>query len=219
MHQSCRRAGGYRVIRGKITAAMLQQHMLQQHLACPKCGYDLHGIPAVRCPECGFRYDAAVLRSISASADWVRLIVARSAIVRATIAAGLAVPSVCHTLGATGWLLLLIMFATYAAVFVTWLEMTEAYHGPHSVPTLVRLFVGCGIGLTLLFWRLGPAVSMAGVFFLAAAWLKRLRDWPTLPTPPSAEPTDFRRFVDRHTRACSITLVASSLLVLLALVR
>ncbi len=34
---------------------------LAKHLACLECGYDLHGIPEVRCPECGFHYDAKAL--------------------------------------------------------------------------------------------------------------------------------------------------------------
>lgn len=31
---------------------------------CPSCGYNLYGIPEVRCPECGFRYDLRAVRSL-----------------------------------------------------------------------------------------------------------------------------------------------------------
>ncbi|HNQ24134.1 MAG TPA: hypothetical protein PKK06_13690 [Phycisphaerae bacterium] len=34
-------------------------------LFCPRCGYDLRGIPARRCPECGFGYDRAGLRQLA----------------------------------------------------------------------------------------------------------------------------------------------------------
>ncbi len=33
---------------------------------CPQCGYDLWGIPEQRCPECGFRYQWAAIRRMSA---------------------------------------------------------------------------------------------------------------------------------------------------------
>lgn len=35
-------------------------------IACPKCGYNLHGIPEDRCPECGFGYDHESIRTFSA---------------------------------------------------------------------------------------------------------------------------------------------------------
>lgn len=31
-------------------------------LACPKCGYALHGLPTHTCPECGLNFDPEVLR-------------------------------------------------------------------------------------------------------------------------------------------------------------
>jgi len=42
-------------------------------LHCPRCGYDLRGIPEDRCPECGFRYEHAAIRMIVADGEEYRL--------------------------------------------------------------------------------------------------------------------------------------------------
>jgi rubredoxin len=50
---------------------------------CPSCGYNLFGIPQVRCPECGFRYDyagiAALAKEESLRSYWAKLVITRSA--------------------------------------------------------------------------------------------------------------------------------------------
>ncbi|MCP4251012.1 MAG: hypothetical protein GY778_28575 [bacterium] len=42
------------------------------NLLCPQCGYNLRGIPEDRCPECGFGYDRAAIRSIASAENWER---------------------------------------------------------------------------------------------------------------------------------------------------
>src|SRR5215813_4087013 len=34
----------------------------EENLSCPLCGYDLRGLSAPRCPECGSRFEWAELR-------------------------------------------------------------------------------------------------------------------------------------------------------------
>lgn len=186
--------------------------MLEEHLACPKCGYDLHGIPEARCPECGFGYDAAALRSVATYAEWVRLGVAQRLIVRATIAAAFALPVVCARLGAAGWMQLCVAIAAYAAAFLTWVFLTDAYRGWASGPSLLALFIGLGVGIGLAL-RVLPMSALVGAFaVLASAWWVRLRNWPTLPPSENSESAELRRSVERYSRAGTLLLILATLL-------
>ncbi len=193
--------------------------MLEEHLACPKCGYDLHGIPEVRCPECGFRYDAAALRSMIASDECTRLVVARDVTVRATIAAGLLVPLICSSLGIFGWSLFFVVAVAFIVVFSTWVVLTNAYRGLSSVPNLLTLFVALAVGIGFIL-RSVPGLTMyAAILILALTWVSRLMDWPILPRNCDAGTDDLRRSVDRYSIVATLMLVAASTLFLVVLVR
>jgi hypothetical protein len=195
--------------------SLLYNHpaMLEQHLPCPKCGYDLHGIPAVRCPECGFRYDADALRSVHESAETKRLTTARGIIVRGVAATALALPAVCERAGVTGWPQLLIVAFVYLVAFATWIVMSDEYRGLVSVPNLILLIVAVGLALGLAIRVSRFVVLMAGCVVLAQAWQMRLRDWPSLPTVHDETATEFRRVVDRYSLAATTVLVVTSLFV------
>ncbi|UCC29102.1 MAG: hypothetical protein JSU86_12970 [Phycisphaerales bacterium] len=192
---------------------------LEDHLACPKCGYDLHGIPEVRCPECGFRYDAAALRSMAASAEWIRLVAARMLIVRATLAAALTIPAVLDHLGISGLSFFCVTAVAYLAAFLTWAVLTDVYTGPTSIPTLLVVLLGFGAFIRCI-GHAGPWVSLAaGAVFLLLAWMVRIRYWPTLPPPSNTPSTELRRSVVRHSVAGTVLLLVASLLVVIVLVR
>lgn len=192
--------------------------MLDEHLACPQCGYDLHGIPESRCPECGFGYDAAALQSMANTAGIVRLEVARRVIVRATIAGGLALPSVCDRLGVSGWFQFWVLAVAYIVAFSTWLILTDAYRGLISVPNLLTLFVAHAVAIYYLLGAFHFLAVTAGVIVLAMAWHLRLRDWPALSTPANVESEELRCSVAQYSRTCLIALIAATALVLIALV-
>ena len=163
--------------------------MEEEHLACPKCGYDLYGIPEVRCPECGFRYDYKALRSLAASAEWARLASARTLIVRAAAVTALAAPAVAENLGVAGLWLFTLAVAAYMAAFLTWVVFTDAYTGPESLPDLFVLLLAVALGLGLIL-RLGSVLALVpGTGFLFWAWLVRIRDWPVLATLGNAPST------------------------------
>lgn len=191
--------------------------MLDEHLACPRCGYDLHGIPEIRCPECGFRYDAAAIRSMTASSDWARLAVARVVIVRSAIAAGLMLPAVCGRLGITGWTQFSVVSVGYVVTFSTWLVLTESYRGLISVPSLMTLFVALAVGFGIVLGSFPFLALVIGVAVLAIAWVDRLRSWPVLPLRVDGEADDLQRSVVRHSMVATLMLVvASASLVLVA---
>ena len=193
--------------------------MLEDHLACPRCGYDLHGIPEVRCPECGFRYDAAALRSMAASAEWTRLAAARDLIVRGAIAAGSATPAVCEQVGISGWAQFGVVAVAYTAVFLTWIVLTERYGDLASIPNLVLLYVAIAVGIGFLL-RLCPACALGvGILALAFAWSIRLRNWPRLSPPENIRHAELRRSVVRYSLVGTSLLLFASLLMLFALVR
>jgi hypothetical protein len=190
--------------------------VLKEHLACPQCGYDLHGIVEVRCPECGFRYDAAALRSTAASAAWIRVISAKSVTVCAAIAFALAGPVICVRLGASGWIQLCAIAIAYLVAFATWLAHSEAYRGPASTPVLIVIFASGGLAWRLLF-VFPPLVPLSlSLLLLLWAWLIRLRQWPAIPVLGNVEPADLRHSAVRYSVVSTTCLVVASCALLLA---
>lgn len=185
---------------------------LEEHLACPKCGYDLHGIPEARCPECGFGYDAAAIRAMAVHAESMRFGAARKLTGRATIVVAFALPVACVRFGADGWTALWIAVVAYLTAFVTWVLVTVAYRGLASVPGLFALLAGTGMafGFTLLLF---PIFSVAGsLLVLPFAWRIRLRHWLPLPPPGNGHSAELRRSVDRYSRAGTLLLIVATLL-------
>ena len=192
---------------------------LDEHLTCPKCGYDLYGIPEVRCPECDFRYDAAALRSIAASGEWIRLVAARTLILRASVAAALAVPTVLDRFAISGLALLFVVGVVYFAAFLTWVALTDSYVGLASIPNLIIVFLGIGLAFVFV-GNAEPWISFGlATVFLFFACTARTRRWPKLPPPGNAPSTELRRSVVRHSVAGNVLLIVASLLVAGSLLR
>jgi len=193
--------------------------MLDEHLTCPKCGYDLYGIPEVRCPECDFRYDAAALRSTAASAEWLRLITARTVIVRSAVASALVMPFVVRAvpIGPIGWFHIVVVVDI--AAFVTWLGFRDAYRGPASIPSLLMLLVGICLGMMFVLRHFPWVLPVIALLVLASVWVARLSDWPKLHPAGNAPSTELRRSVIRHSIAGNVLLVVASLLVAVSLLR
>lgn len=61
---------------------------------CPSCGYNLHGIPELRCPECGFGFDRPAVEATARSEFYRDFWTCRAVIVRSVFAAALALPAV-----------------------------------------------------------------------------------------------------------------------------
>lgn len=192
--------------------------MLEDHIVCPKCGYDLHGIPAVRCPECGFRYDAAALKSVASSMLWTRIASGRDVTVRSAIAIVLALPAVCDRLGIFGLRQLLLVGAAYLAAFVTWFVATEAYRDLGAWPRLMAMFflIGLLFRFAASFAAWPPLI--AGAVVMATAWSLRLRHWPVLLDRSQHGADDVYRSVDRYSVAATWLVVVATIVVVFALV-
>ena len=190
--------------------------VLAEHLTCPNCGYDLYAIPEVRCPECGFRYDAGALRSIVASEDWIRFTAARCIIVRTALAAALAFPAACERIGVSGWAQFWLVAVAYVATFLTWVVVSDSYGGLVSVPNLLRLFVVLVFSLRFILGFL-PLLSLVGsIVALALAWVVRIRDWPALSPPETVRSPIWRRPIERYSLAATSILILATTLVLIA---
>ena len=190
-------------------------------MACPNCGYDLYGIPEVRCPECGFRYDIPALRSMAASAEWTRLVAGRTLTVRAVWAAVLVVPAVLDGLGINGIAAFLVVAVSCVIAFVVWVVLTDAYTGLASIPKLLAVMLGLGaLFVFVCIAGVLPLISFgAGIIFLILAWMVRIRHWPQLPPAANAPSPKLRRLVIRHSYAGTVLLLLASILVIVALFR
>lgn len=65
---------------------------------CPSCGYNLHGIPEIRCPECGFGFDRPAVEATARSEFSRDFWTCRAVIVRSAFAAALALPALLYVL-------------------------------------------------------------------------------------------------------------------------
>jgi len=195
---------------------------LDEHLTCPKCGYDLYGIPEVRCPECDFRYDAAALRSTATSAEWLRLITARTVIVRSAVASALVLPFVLPDVATSPIetvLVLFILFTVYVASFLTWVILRDAYRGLVSIPLLLLLFFGVCLGLMFVLIQFPKVVPIVALLIIMSAWVARLSDWPKLHPRGNVRATGLRRSVVRHSVVGNILLIVASFLVAISLLQ
>lgn len=161
---------------------------LAKHLACLECGYDLHGIPEVRCPECGFHYDAKALVWVATFDEAARLAAARILIARATAAAALAAPCGCLSVGFGGWGTAFLLMACFLGAFITWAAYADHYDGIESIPLLSIIFSWAAVfyWLGVLIYPLGLLICDA--FVLLTAWVIRLRHCPAYRPAILAEP-------------------------------
>ena len=188
--------------------------MAIEHPACPQCGYDLHGIPEIRCPECGFRFDKAALRDLAEAAEYYRIAAARNVVIRTALALVLGMPFLCAVAGLRGSVLLVLLGIAYLAAFAVWVWYRDV--GPHALPHLPIWFVGFAFALTLLHLLLPRVAVACGIIVLAWAWWARLRGWPALYDLRNSPSAEFRKTVQRHSLIATFVLGAATVTALLA---
>lgn len=187
--------------------------MLREHIACPKCGYDQYGLPPVRCPECGFRYDAPALRQLAHGIDWLRLAIARSLAAEATIALMLATCFiVIHRLGVTLSSLGLVLML-YAAGFVVWARLDGPFSGIAALPALVATAAGGAAILAIVACKVTILLLWGSGALLVHAWSLRLLDWPALTPVVDPDRAALRHLATRSS-AIGTALLATATLVL-----
>ena len=192
---------------------------LDEHLRCPKCSYDLHGLPDVRCPECGFRYDAEAIRTLAASEYWVRLNSARLIILCATCAVTLAIPRVCDHVGLQGWAQFGVSAAAFVVAFVTWVVCRDEYRGAVSIPNLMTLFVGTALAFGMAAQHAPSLILIGAIIALGFAWTTRLANWPAMSPPGNPELTKEHELAARRSRAAMTILIVASVVCVFALRR
>ena len=191
---------------------------LAKHLACLECGYDLHGIPEVRCPECGFHYDAKALVWVATFDEAARLAAGRTLIARATVAAALAVPIGCFSVGFGGWVTAFLLMACFLSAFITWVAYSDQYDGIKSIHLLCIIFSGAAV-----FYCFGLIVPLGllicGAFVLFTAWVTRFEDCPKPPPPGNVRFADLHQSARRQCLVGDILLSATTLLLLIVSLR
>ncbi len=169
----------------------------------------------MRCPECGFRYDWAALRSLGASTAWMRLAVARKVVIKATIAGALVLPVVCDRCNVHGWAQFGVLALAYMSAFLAWVFLSDAYRGLGSFPTLLVLFLAVAVAMRYLLVSTGLVLA-AGVAALAAAWINRLVDWPALSPAENVQSPGLPRAAVYYSVAATSVLIVASLLLIVA---
>lgn len=181
--------------------------MDDQHLSCPKCGYDLYGIPETRCPECGFGFDFAALRDLGASVLWQRHVVAQVVIERALMSVALVAYTVLGNLGITGRHRVYIVAVAYVSAFATWAVLSDFLGSSrNAVLSLPVLFVGGGFALLTALWVAPVVPVVAGTLLLARAWLLRTRNWGDIRSAGTSQPPAELRTVSEYSAAATFVL-------------
>jgi hypothetical protein len=122
-----------------------------ESLYCPECAYDLRGIPEGRCPECGFGFERAAVRSIA----WLHLKARCSIYRRMVLIAGIA--ALCWLVGEWQWLRGAFVVVLGAALFVIWGGLLRSRELPP------RSWLKFALAATLLL----PAVIVASMYAFA----------------------------------------------------
>ncbi len=167
----------------------------------------------MRCPECGFHYDAPALRQLAYGIDWLRLAIARALAAEATIALVLATCFiVIHRLGVTLSSLGLILML-YAAGFVVWARLDGPFSGVAALPALVTTAAGGAAILVIVACKVPVLLLWGGGALLLHAWFLRLYDWPTLTPVIDPDRAALRRLANRAS-VIGTALLATATLVL-----
>lgn len=189
---------------------------LDEHLPCPQCGYDLHGLPEVRCPECGFRYDAEAIRTLASAEYWIRLNCSRTIMLYATCATALAIPHVCDHLGIQGWSQFGVNAVAFVVAFLTWVVVRDEYRGAVSIPNLMTLFAATALAFSLAI-RHAPFITLIGsVVALGLAWRIRIYHWSAMSPPGNPELTEMHEEATRRSRTATAILTVASVVFMFA---
>lgn len=145
------------------------------HYFCPMCGYDLHGIPEHRCPECGYGYDrtAIVILSQQHATNAVRVLyrllptaVAGGACVLTAMLGHLPLSG---TLRAALAVCLLVGAAWY------WIRCDLAPPRIFDRTLWILLLLACGLCLVVpLFTTFPPSALCAATGICTYGWLQYL---------------------------------------------
>jgi len=186
---------------------------LDEHLACPNCGYDQYGVGELRCPECGFRYDAEALRSLASDAEWGRLASAQDVFFRSLVAGLLAWPILVSRLGFTGLPAFGLLSAAFLGMLAVW--FVSGPMNPESVYARKGRGEAICVGIILSVLMAVPTIAwFIGAVALLAAWYVRIADWPTLAPAANIRSPELRRLVARHSRRATTVLIAATVIVL-----
>lgn len=187
-------------------------------MTCPECGYDLFGIPDVRCPECGFRYDATALRSIATTVERVRWVGARSVIVRSVMGGALALPAACNAVGIYGlWQGALALIACLAAL-AAWVLHTDNRRTVAAIPNLLIWYCPGAIIVGILLPAFPLLGLTAGVVLVVLAWVSRVCHWPALQPPSDFRAARLHRTIHRDGLRGTIYLVLATAVVVVAVI-
>ncbi len=186
------------------------------HVICPKCGYDLFGIPERCCPECGFAYDGAAIRMLAIDEGWDELKGWLWIIVRCGLALVAIIPVLVARLdwGEWDWLLMrglsfvlligaVCLYDRYAPpVAPTWLNSD-------GIPMFwLFVWIGSGAVVLLLAW-IGRWV---GTLLTIWAWMPLTRLQRTSPFAERSLSTQDQRLLTRERRLAIVMLAITSVL-------
>ena len=142
---------------------------------CPNCGYNLFGIPQIRCPECGFRYDHAGIAALAEDeilrSYWAKLVITRTA-----FALAFAVPALTklmHLSPLSNYLAVLTILLG-AVILRQRLVAATPYKFWEALPlacfcVVARASLACGL---VLLPQVGPLIATV---ILADGWFYFLR--------------------------------------------
>lgn len=183
---------------------------------CPNCGYDLRGIPEQRCPECGFGYDHAGIKTLAGQRACDMLAAYRHAVFGSAFAAAIALVSL-----SAGWIpapairfgmVLVLLWITEVVRRTTAGERLRDWSAePFHLLALALVQILLSVVLLLLVWSICWWVGAAVAVYAWCVYFTRPRD---LPFSAFSHPAPFRRRLQRYRVAAGLGLVVASFLVL-----
>jgi hypothetical protein len=107
---------------------------------------------------------------------------------------------------------LVLVSIVYVAAFVCWALLSDAWHGPQSIPNLIILFIGLGIALVWILPFVPWVAVLASTLFLFSGWMVRLRRWPTVSPVENISSDHLRRAVTRQSIVGECALAIATIL-------